>query len=156
MKGHITLAGNPADGRDALKVGLVACAKSKRDDSAPARELYVSDLFKKAAKYSEKNYDQWYMLSAKHGLVEPTKVLHPYDETLKLKSKVEQQEWALRVFQQLVSCLPKPEECELFFHAGAEYRRQLMGMLVAKGYDCKVPLEGLAIGEQLAWYVAHS
>ena len=93
-------------------------------------------------------------MSAKHGLVEPSNILQPYNETLKGKSRPEQQEWANRVFQQLLIVLPKPHDCLLYFHAGFEYRKLLLQLLAEKGFDCKVPLQGLAIGEQLAWYKA--
>ena len=99
------------------------------------------------------NYDKWYILSAKHGLVEPTRIIQPYDETLKRMPQAERREWAAKVFQQLLPELPDPQNCTLFFHAGAEYRRTLIPMLAARGYDCKVPLDGLAIGEQLSWYL---
>lgn len=63
-------------------VGLVGCASQKLRRAAPARELYVSQLFKKASAYAEKTCDRWYILSAKHGLVHPDEVLEPYDVKL--------------------------------------------------------------------------
>ena len=58
-------------------VGLVACASQKLQRPAPARELYVSQLFKKASAYAGLTCDRWYILSAKHGLVHPDTVLEP-------------------------------------------------------------------------------
>jgi hypothetical protein len=133
-------------------IGLVACAKSKRKGALPARELYSSELFKKAIRYSRRNYDRWYILSAKHGLVEPETVLEPYDEALSRKSRLQQETWARSVFQQLLRVIPRSEDCALFFHAGIQYRKNLLETLSERGYRCEVPLEGLGIGEQLAWY----
>src|SRR2546428_6118971 len=93
------------------RIGLVACAKSKRNEALPAQELYSSELFKKAIRYSRRNYDRWYILSARHGLVEPNSVLDPYDETLNRKSRLQREIWARSVFQQLLRVIPRSEDC---------------------------------------------
>ncbi|MDQ0619218.1 DUF6884 domain-containing protein [Arthrobacter globiformis] len=56
-------------------IGLVACASQKLQRPAPARELYVSQWFKKASAYAELTCDRWYILSAKHGLIYPDQEL---------------------------------------------------------------------------------
>lgn len=63
-------------------VGLLGRASQKLRCPAPARELYVSPLFKKASVYAEQTCDRWYVLSAKHGLVHPDVVLELYDMRL--------------------------------------------------------------------------
>jgi hypothetical protein len=63
-------------------VGLVGRASQKLQRPAPARELYVSQLFKKASAYAERTCDRWYILSAKHDLVHPDEVIEPYDVRL--------------------------------------------------------------------------
>lgn len=40
-------------------VGLVGCASQKLRRPAPARELYVSQLFRKAFAYAELTFDRW-------------------------------------------------------------------------------------------------
>jgi len=137
------------------RIGLVACAKSKRDKALPAKELYSSELFKKTIRYSHRSYDRWYILSAKYGLVEPDTVLQPYDETLNSKPFGERRRWADKTAKQLESILPGPDQCLVFFHAGATYREFLFEKLVERGYHCEIPLKGLGIGKQLAWYGAH-
>ena len=52
-------------------IALVACVKTKAETPRPARDLYVSDLFRKASAYAEKTADAWYILSAKYGHVRP-------------------------------------------------------------------------------------
>jgi hypothetical protein len=51
-------------------IGLVACSRRKADRSLPARELYVSPLFRAAFGYAERRYgpERWFILSARHGL----------------------------------------------------------------------------------------
>lgn len=63
--------------RAGCAVGLVGCASQKLKRPVPARELYVSQLFKKASAYAELTCDRWFVLSAMHGLVHSETVLEP-------------------------------------------------------------------------------
>jgi hypothetical protein len=47
-----------------------------------ASRLYISPLFRKASRYCEAQYDAWFILSAKYGLVAPEQVIAPYDCSL--------------------------------------------------------------------------
>jgi hypothetical protein len=47
-----------------------------------AEELYISDWFIKAKKYIKQNYNEWYILSAKHGLIKPNDLIETYNEYL--------------------------------------------------------------------------
>ena len=40
-------------------VCIVSCAAKKRDGSHAAKDLYVSDLFSKSARYAEENSDEY-------------------------------------------------------------------------------------------------
>ena len=54
------------------EIGLVSCTKTKLEQPAPPAELYApSPLFSKARQYCEQNHDDWFILSAKHYLLEP-------------------------------------------------------------------------------------
>jgi hypothetical protein len=60
-----------------MRVGLVGCVKTKQPRVAPAQELYTSPLFRRRRAWVERTCDRWFILSAKHGLVEPGRVLAP-------------------------------------------------------------------------------
>jgi len=63
------------------RIVLVQCTNSKRDERAPARDLYdESDYFRDYRAYALEKGDEWYILSAKHGLLDPETVIDPYDE----------------------------------------------------------------------------
>ena len=83
---------------EGLDVGLLACGRLKADRPLPARELYVSPLFRAARAYAERRYgpDRWLILSARHGLVDPETVLAPYDLSLHQLSAAERQAWGDR------------------------------------------------------------
>lgn len=61
---------------------LVACCGRKLKDAAPAADLYISSLFKKSRTYAEQR-GRWFILSALHGLVDPTAMIAPYNVTLR-------------------------------------------------------------------------
>jgi hypothetical protein len=60
---------------------VVPCGKSKVWDRephrgpTPAREAYVGNLFKVGRRYAEAFSDEWVILSAKYGLIQPDFVI---------------------------------------------------------------------------------
>jgi hypothetical protein len=64
-----------------MRVGLVGCVKTKQPGSAGTGAVHFAAVSGRRA-WVERTCDRWFILSAKHGLVEPGRVLAPYDETL--------------------------------------------------------------------------
>lgn len=133
-------------------IGLISCTKSKKDHPSKPKELYMtSHLFKKARKYCEKYHDGWYILSAKHHLLDPNgPEIEPYDETLNNASTAERREWSKKVFEQL-----KEEDLlskKLIIHAGKKYYEFLIPLLEDVDVEYEIPTEGLAIGQSMSWY----
>jgi hypothetical protein len=130
-----------------MKVALVSCVKSKRNSSAPARDMYTSPLFRLLRLYAEEVADLWYILSAEHGLLHPSDVIAPYERTLNVMPTRERVLWAERVQKQLLKALPV--RAEVIILAGVRYRQDLVPFLTAHGFHPSVPLEGLTLGRQL-------
>jgi hypothetical protein len=67
-----------------MKIALISCTKKKRSYPCAAKEMYEpSSLFTKAVAFVEKKgYDDWFILSAKYGLLAKDMVIDPYDVTL--------------------------------------------------------------------------
>ena len=130
-------------------VALVACSRVKLDRAAPACDLYFSPLFRAARAHAERQYGpgRWLILSAHWGLVDPERVLGPYDVTLADFAPVQRHAWATRVAEDLSARFDR--STTFWFHAGALYREPLM-QLVAN--PTRAPLAGLRIGQQIAWY----
>jgi hypothetical protein len=78
-------------------IALVSCVKSKQTKRAQAKDLYTSPLFRRARRYAEQAADRWFILSAKHGLLDPLKVIAPYEQTLAPMADRKQWAWALRL-----------------------------------------------------------
>jgi len=131
------------------KVCLVACVRTKLPKRAPARELYTSDLFVKAREYATSRFDDWYILSAKYGLLEPGKVISPYECTLNKMPKKARLDWGDRVYESIHATVKRGSA--LAFVAGERYREELVTRLAEQGYRIRIPLEGLSIGMQLSW-----
>ncbi len=129
------------------RIGLVSCVKSKRESPAPARDLYVSPLFRSFRSYAEELCDDWFILSAKYGLLRPDEIVAPYDKTLNRMRKPERLEWASRVSGELLKVLP--HQAHLVVLASVRYRENLLHSLRRAGHTVEVPLEGLPLGKQL-------
>jgi len=135
-----------------LVVGLVSCSKSKLDEAAPARELYSpSFVFDRSARYCETHCDEWFVLSAKHGLVDPTTVVAPYDETLSGAPKAVRDEWAEGVRQALRDRY-EGRPVKFVLMAGRSYSGAVEGL------DAEVvePLKGMGTGFRRQWLAANT
>ena len=135
-----------------LKIAFVSCTKIKANYPCSAREMYQkSSLFSKAIKYIEQNnYDDWFVLSAKYGLLRQQDVIEPYDLTLNNMKVSERKEWSKLVLKQIENL--QLDISQIDFYAGAKYREYLIPVLEQKGIVCNVPLQGKGIGEQLQYY----
>ena len=135
---------------------LKLSSKMKRDYRCPAKEMYsASPLFRKAYNYAKKNYDLILILSGQHHLLLPEKEIDPYQCPLDDMSVSEREAWAKIVFGRILEKLEINTIEKVFFHAGEKYREFLLPMLQKRGIQCIVPLEGLKVGKQLAWYDQH-
>jgi|SRR5581483_9957736 len=131
---------------------LVSCVSKKRSSESAAEEIYCSELFRKARRFvirQMKDGDEWYILSAKYGLVEPRTPIAPYEVTLNRMSKRERTEWAARVTGELRARV-RPGNAVVFL-AGQRYRELLQDELAQMGCTVSVPMAGLGIGRQLRW-----
>jgi hypothetical protein len=126
---------------------LVACGKAKRRSACAARDLYTSTLFRKSREVAEVQGERWYILSAKYGLLDPRRLIEPYDASLKDLSVIGRDMWARGVVRDLQAVTRAGDRIVLF--GGRYYREPLAALLVGSGFEVTAPLEGLSIGRQL-------
>ncbi len=135
------------------RIGLVGCVKQKQGVAAPAEDLYTSTLFIGRRRFVERSCDEWWILSAAHGLVNPEAVLAPYDVTLKNASRAERRQWTSEVLTAIDREVRLQAGDVVELHAGSEYCDfGLVEGLVARGARVEMPTEGLGIGKQLRFY----
>ena len=128
---------------------LVSCVSQKLNHPAPARDLYCSRWFLLARDYIRNRAGRWFILSAKYGLLDPDRVIEPYEVTLVCMEAKERLKWAQSVISQLAVVLEPHEPVVIL--AGNHYREHLVPWLSSRGHLVKVPMGGLPIGKQLAW-----
>ena len=128
---------------------LVSCVGKKSARRRVARLIYESEWFLKTRTLVETTGCPWFILSAEHGLLQPTAEIDPYDRTLKKMSKAARMEWAAQVLDQIEEIRPSATKITIF--AGCPYREFIVPQLRAKGIEILIPMEGLRIGEQLCW-----
>jgi hypothetical protein len=132
---------------------LVACCAQKQEGEHEAKDLYISPWFKLARKYVEQetrfNISSWYILSAKHGLIPPTKRITRYDTSLLEMGRGAYLEWLRKVQNALYPVAAA--RCHFAILATGEYREDLVAWLTYQGSTVSVPMQGLGIGEQLSW-----
>ena len=124
------------------RVALIACCGSKRDQVTPAKDLYTSALFRKSRRWAERHCDDYYILSAKYGLLDKDQCIAPYDCTLNQMTAQERRQWSAEVQTQIETRLPN---CDLTVLAGKKYSDWTVTQYTEK------PLAGLGIGQQLQW-----
>lgn len=135
------------------EIGLVSCVKTKRNKSTNPKDLYISSYFKKMRSYAEQYHDEWWILSAKHGLIDPDgDSIEPYDETLSGARVAKKREWADKVANELDERDLLSEDVTLVFHAGQDYYGELLPLIEDSEVTIEIPTEGLAIGQKQAWY----
>jgi hypothetical protein len=131
---------------------LVGCVSLKNRVASPAKDLYRSELFRRRRLYAERSGLPWLIVSALHGLVAPDDVLQPYDVAIARLSSSERRSLGDRIAAQLEERF-EPLRGRVFeVHAGDEYVVTMLSALRSEGVRLTRPLQGLRIGEQLAWY----
>lgn len=135
------------------EIGLVSCVKTKRDSAARPADLYTSSYFEKMREYAEMYHDDWLILSAKHGLLDPDgEKIEPYEETLRNASIDEKREWAKEVFRDLRGRRLLDPEATIVIHAGKPYYEELLPLFEGTGTSVEIAACGLGFGKTLAWY----
>jgi hypothetical protein len=86
-----------ADGRAAL----VGCGADKLDRAAAARKLYTSGYFAAKRDYADERCETWWIISAKHNLLEPSTVIEPYEKQVSKFNDQETKRWGTETGNQL-------------------------------------------------------
>lgn len=104
-------------------------------------------------RYAEGNCDEWLILSAKYGVLQPESVIAPYELTLNALPISERMQWAEMAWRQLARILPS--KAHIIILAGARYRTLLLPQLSSTDFTIEIPMEGLRMGEQMKWLNEH-
>lgn len=136
----------------AVEIILVSCVKTKQKRSAKAKDLYISDFFKKQRAYAELRGLPWYILSSQYGLVDPEEVIEPYERFLPKESISYRRTWGAKVVVDLERIAGPLRGKVIEVHANAEYLKSIEPNLAALGAVIVNPLQGYRLGEKSQWY----
>jgi len=124
-----------------MRVTLIQCTNTKRSGTHKARDLYdESNYFCIMREWARSTDNPWYILSAKHGLVEPMQRLADYNER------------GLSVDQckEIAQTLDNAGVTEVLITAGKDYTNPLTPELERLGIDVIEVCRGMRIGERMA------
>ena len=128
------------------EVVLISCAKKKLNHTAPAKDLYTSPLFRLSWKYAQtRNPDKIFILSAKYHLLNPEKVVGPYDQTLKSMDSQGRKEWSTEVLKELRNNRDTKND-KFVLLAGRTYLKYIEDEIIHK----EEPLKGLSFGRRIS------
>lgn len=130
-------------------VFLITCTKAKADKPLPAKDLYISNTFILSRKIAEKYGDIWFIISAKHGLLNPEKIISPYDLDIQTLSKTNQNQWADKIAYSL-SCLVNNDD-HIIFLGDNGYYDILNDKCRGKGVNLINPLSNKSDNEKNVW-----
>ena len=122
---------------------LIACSATKLDRAAPARDLYQGQAFKAARQLAEKHNAEYWILSAKHGLIHPDTITAPYNDYLGAMTKAQRTSWGAMVCEQIKATGLTSRAAVIL--AGKHYAAPVSHLFPT----LSLPLAGLGIGQQL-------
>ena len=126
-------SGAYAQRRSRSRVILLGCVKQKRERRAPAKDLYVSALWRGRRAYAEASGQAWLILSAKHGLLDPDQTVAPYDVALARLDAGGRRRWGERVVRALLGRYGSLSGMTFEVHAGSAYRLSITHALGGLG-----------------------
>jgi hypothetical protein len=127
------------------RIALISCGKTKRPEASPAADLYTSPLFRMSLRHAVQTCDDLFILSAKHGLVEPQAVLAPYNFTMADMTAAQRVAWGRAVAKRLGPL----GNNTLVIYAGESYIEPIRR--AAPTWKIEAPLAGLGLFERLSW-----
>jgi len=128
---------------------LVAASARRRNGSAPreAWRMHASRVFRLAYGYAEMVSDWVWILSPRHGLLDPLERIEPYRATFGEMTLQRLVDWADRVVERLDDELPRRVRRVLVLAPG-NVARAVAGALAPMAY---CPLVGLKHSEVVRW-----
>jgi len=122
---------------------FIACSATKLDRAAPACDLYQGQAFKAARQLAEKHRADYWILSAKHGLIHPDTITAPYNDYLGAMNKAQRTIWGAMVCEQIKAAGLTSRAAVIL--AGKHYADPIAHLFPTLDR----PLAGLGIGQQL-------
>lgn len=146
------------------RIALVGCGSAKVEleegETIAAKDLYTSNYFQLKREYAEECCDEWYILSAKHGLLDPDEQIETYDASLSTRSDAyigyaEADNWAVTTSDAIKwDASNRDDDIEYVVLAGEDYAEHIEVTLESIEADASFPFRSDDIGgfgDQMGW-----
>lgn len=145
--------GEFTESEQSMKYVLVGCGDSKKNGEHPAKDIYKSVYFQKKREFAENLGDDWRILSAKHAVLDPDRVIEEYDVAI---DDVDVEAWLDRVEAYTGNEINQEQGDEVWVLAGKRYvnaedssDRSLRSVLNGQEWTAYFPFDDTSgIGEQ--------
>jgi hypothetical protein len=134
-------AAEPPAGRGPARVVLLASSGALGPGPAPAAELFTSPGFAAARAAAQHSGVPWFVLGAKHGVLDPGDVVGPYDLHIDERSASYRAAWGEWVAAQLAERMPL-DGVTVEVHGGVDFAQPLRAPLARRGASLDIPLPG--------------
>ncbi len=131
----------PAHADEAGRVVLVGSSGEVAGSARPARELFASGGFARARDRAVRSGHPWFVLSAKHGLLDPDDVVGPFAVLIGDQPAGYRSAWAEWVVVQLADRV-RLSGVTVEVHGGVDFAQALKGPLERRGARTEIPLPG--------------
>ncbi len=123
------------------RVVLVGSSGGVAASPRPARDLFRSDGFARAREHAIGSGRPWFVLSAKHGLLDPDDVVGPFAVLIGDQPAGYRAAWAEWVVVQLADRV-RLTGVTVEVHGGVDFAQALKGPLERRGARTEIPLPG--------------
>jgi hypothetical protein len=130
------------EGTSGGRVVLVGSSGAVADGVQPASRLFRSSGFARAREHAESSGHPWFVLSAKHGLLDPDDVVGPFDVLFGDQSLGYRTAWGEWVVAQLADRV-RLTGTTVEVHGGVDFAQPLRTPLARRGAGLEIPLPGM-------------
>ena len=123
------------------RVALIGSSGATADEPRPAGEMFESDGFARAREHARHSRLPWFVLSAKHGLLDPGEVISPHEIQIDDQPAGYRTAWGEWVVAQLADRL-QLDGVVVEVHGGVDFAQPLRQPLVRRGAALEIPLPG--------------
>jgi hypothetical protein len=134
---------------------VVGSSGAAAAEPLPAAALFQSDGFRRSRDHAVRSGLPWFVLTAKHGLLDPDDVISPFDVDLGDQSATYRTAWGEWVAAQLGDRV-QLRGVTVEVHGGVDFAQPLRQPLARRGAALEIPLPGTWQEAGPGWQAAHS
>ena len=136
----------------ARRIGLVTASRHQRGTICRAAEQYdASPIFRRARDYCLRTFGEWYIVSVRHHLLSPQRVIGPGELALLSLNAEERMRWAEKVAHDLTDRAARSGESIVYVLYASQRCADAL-MRAAPSLTFELPLSGMGLRERLQWY----